>query len=147
VTRAAGGTIAPHVQERILELARTDELSIRAIARQLGEEGSPVSPSTVQRIKARSESGPQPVLSEQRPLRDLARNTAAAAAVLLVVLAALAVGLAWGRYLNPPAPRPGRVTACVHRSAAGALDGLAGGSRCPRGWDMVTLTPGTVPPG
>lgn len=102
------------------------------------------SATTVQRVRTRINTGPNPVLGPaDRPPRRRIANPAVLLAVALTAAAVIAAGLAWARLLNPPAPAP-QYTLCVQISPAGAVSGLASGSdgTCPPQWTAVILAPG-----
>ena len=107
------------------------------------------SPTTVQRVRTKINTGPNPVVraetpaDEDEPARRHA-NPAVLLAVALTTAAVIAAGLAWARLLSPaPAPAP-QYTLCVQISPSGAVSGLASGSdgTCPPRWTAVVLTPG-----
>ena len=109
------------------------------------------SPTTVQRVRTKINTGPNPVVrAEQAEDEDRrARRVPAPVLLLAVALTAAAViaaGLVWSRILSPPAaPAPVPLyTLCVQISPGGAVSGLASGSdgTCPPRWTAVVLTPG-----
>jgi hypothetical protein len=113
------------------------------------------SPTTVQRVRTKIQTGPNPVLldepaagesdDETGPARGWP-NPAVLLAVALTAAAVIAAGVIWARVLSPPAapaPTP-QYTLCVQISPGGAVSGLASGSdgTCPPRWTAVVLTPG-----
>ena len=109
------------------------------------------SATTVQRVRTKIQTGPNPVLLADtaagggRPARR-AVSPAVLLAVALTAGAVIAAGVIWTRVLSPPAaPAPApQYTLCVQISPGGAVSGLASGSdgTCPPRWTAVVLTPG-----
>jgi hypothetical protein len=108
------------------------------------------SPTTVQRVRTKINTGPNPVLpadpaaeGESGPSRRHV-SPSVLLAVALTAAAVIAAAMIWSRIISPaPAPVP-QYTLCVQISPSGAVSGLAGGSdgSCPPRWTAVILTPG-----
>lgn len=138
-------SISEEAVRKYLELAAAGERWPNwRIARELK-----TSPTTVQRVRTKINTGPNPVLRDntapaggERAARR-AVNPAVLLAVALTVLAVTAAGVIWARLLNPPAPAP-QYTLCVQISPKGSVSGLASGSdgTCPPRWTAVILAPG-----
>jgi hypothetical protein len=100
------------------------------------------SATTVQRVRTKINTGPNPVLRDEGGPSRRHVNQSVLLAVALIALALIVAGVIWGRIVSPPAAP--RYTLCVQISPSGAVSGLAGGSdgTCPPRWTAVVLAPG-----